>query len=103
MASKFQGYSEYLRWQDTELLGAAPYVNGDCVTSFLVNDFGVDLQRGLAIAASQNAQFRCRSLQGSGISSLSPSSASTINGKVHFSLSLYNPQQKTGNKPYFCN
>jgi len=70
VASKFQGYAEYLRWQHTELLGAAPWVNGDCVTSFLVNDFGLDLQRDLTNAASQNAQFRCRSLRGSRISNL---------------------------------
>lgn len=42
------------------------------VRSFLVNDFGVDPQRGLAIAASQNAQLRCWSLKGSAISSLWP-------------------------------
>lgn len=70
MASKFQRYSEYLRWQHAELLGAAPCVNGDCVTSFLVNDFVVDPQRGLAIAASPNAQLWYQSLKGSGISSL---------------------------------
>lgn len=69
------------------------------VTSFPVNDFGVDPQRGLAIAASQNAQLRCRSLKESAISSLWPFFC--LYNKWESSLfPLYNPQQKTDNKLY---